>query len=326
MNVKILCTAILLFFIFNGCSQPSKGSIPDLYSISEVQSVEEESAADYESNSEKGTSESSSIRDISTYVTNQNKMQSFASSSAAKDLSFGDRQFIRTAELNFKVKDLVKTTYQLEDITLQHYGFVVRSEIRNEELSTEQTDISLDSSLVRVKYQLNTNLILRVPIAELDSTLKDISPLVGMMTSRVVSATDVSLSLLAEQLKQNRERAYNEDIAVGINKQRNKLDDVVDAQTARRDAQENADRSYLSSLSTKDKIEYSTITINLTQNPIFEESIVAKSIVIKEYQPSFGNKLKNAFFYGCNFITKIFLIFVYIWPLLLFGIAGFFIL
>lgn len=257
--------------------------------------------------------------------TSKNTGNGYTSSAAALDMKFGDREFIRTSEMKFKVDDIIKTTYQLEDIALKYGGFVVKSTIRNFYEDSKEINISADSAKLITKNRLESSIIMRVPAGRLDSTLKAIAPLVGRMDYREVVAKDVSLSLLSDKLKQDRENKFNSNVGNVVNSQRNKLNDVVDAENARRNAQERTDAAYISSLSVKDKIEYSTISINIYQKPFIKEEIISRTLAEKEYKIPFIEKLKEAFAFGWNIVVSTFLFLIYIWPFLLIAVVVWFV-
>ncbi len=100
----------------------------------------------------------------------------FISSSAAienkKDTA---HKFIRTADLKFKVKSVIKSTYNIEEITSRQGGFVTYTNLTSSIDKITPTAVSADSSLETTQYTVTNSITLRVPNIKLDTTLKEIS-------------------------------------------------------------------------------------------------------------------------------------------------------
>lgn len=303
--------ALMLLVMGISCSQGHKG-MKEESGYSDVSEISVESVSD--ANLDVSNIQSSDI----------DKSQGYTSSAAALDNArFGDRKFIRTSEMKFKVDNVIDATYKIEDITVQNGGFVEKSEIKNTGERTTFVDVSADSTQLITQYTLESYLRIRVPAQSLDSTLKAIAPLVGKMDYRVVEANDVSLSLLSDKLKQKRESVYSKRIENAVDAQSRKLNDVVDAEQSRKGAEESGDNAYLSSLSLKDRIEFSSVVIRMYQKEASRTEYVARMKKVEVYEPPFTEKMKDAFVFGCNVLANIVLFLTHIWVFILIAIVGY---
>lgn len=309
------CILVIASILIFGCSQGHK--------YSESQSVEESSpvaASEFEAIQNENTA----INELKDSKSEQ--FQGYTSSAAAFDNNrFGNRQFIRTSEMKFKVDNVINATYKIEDITLRNGGFVEKSEIKNAGEYTETIAFSADSAKLVTRYTLESYLRIRVPSQSLDSTLKAIAPLVGKMDYRIVEANDVSLSLHSDKLKQEREKAYSKRVEGAVDAGGRKLNDVVDAEKSRKDAQRSSDDAYLSTLSMSDKIEFSTVTIRMYQKEASKTEIIARAKEVEVYQTPFVEKMKDAFIFSCNILGNIVIFLTQVWVFIAIAIVAIFV-
>jgi hypothetical protein len=250
--------------------------------------------------------------------------ETYISSSAALE-NPGDttRRMIRTADIKFKVKDVIKATYNIESITVKNNGFVEKTNLASQTNYTKETTIKEDSTLLTTYYTVINELVLRVPNTQLDTTLKEIAQFVEFMDYRNISARDVTLDLLAKRLEQNRLTRYDSRMTNAIDNKGKRLDDVSDAEdnVLRRQAQ--ADEAKLANLQILDKIKFSTITLSLYQNQSIKYEVIAKEKTIKPYSVPFGTRFIDALKFGWTIIVEICLFLVNIWSLILVGILVF---
>ena len=73
--------------------------------------------------------------------------KSVSSSAAVENGKDTTHKFVRTADLKFKVKSVIKSTYDIEDITNQQGGFVTYTKLTSNINNVSTTAISTDSSL-----------------------------------------------------------------------------------------------------------------------------------------------------------------------------------
>ena len=98
-----------------------------------------------------------------------------SSSAAVVGKKEDGRKFVRTAELKFKAKSVVKATYDIEDIVNRLGGFVTYTNLSSTIDNTSSTQVSEDSTLETTYYTVNNTMTIRVANNKLDTTLKEIA-------------------------------------------------------------------------------------------------------------------------------------------------------
>ena len=249
--------------------------------------------------------------------------KSFISSSAAVETKDSTRRFIRTADLRFKVKNVIRSTYDIEGITASHGGFVTYTNLSSSVNKVNTTVISADSVLETTHYTVENYLVLRVPNVALDTVLKDISRNIDFLDHRIIKADDVALQILANNLTQKRIAKNEKRLTDAIDNQGRKLRETTSAEELLLNKQEQADKALIANFSLEDQINFSTINIHIYQRPSIRREVIANEKNIKAYTPGFGSKLLDAFKTGWDILIIILLFFVDIWPLLLFGAIGY---
>lgn len=236
----------------------------------------------------------------------------------------GLHKFIRTARLKFKVKNTASATYDIERVILRNSGFIIKSEIQDVEYYTSTTPISKDSVLITRKSAPQANMVLRVPVESLDTTLRQIAPLASKIDFRTVEAEDVTEKLLADRLAQERLAKKQQRIGNAITTRNGRLGDAISAEDALDQALLQADNVKLSTYAINDKINYSTIYIELYQDVFSytEKAVKEKEIAEYEYKPGFGEQALVALKNGWVALNVAFLALINIWPLIILLLVG----
>lgn len=248
----------------------------------------------------------------------------FTSSSAAvekgKDTT---RKFIRTADLKFKVKNVIHSTYDIENITLKNGGFVTYTNLTSHIDYVNTVKTSKDSSLEITHFTMLNNMVIRVPNTLLDTTLREIARNIHFLDYRVIKADDVALQLLSNSLTQKRIAKAENRLTNAIDNRGKKLKETTQAEELLLDKQEQADNAMISNLSLKDKIEYSTITLELYQSQNQKYQPIANAKTIADYEPHLGIKIWDSLQFGWTILEGIFLVIVKLWAVILAVILGF---
>jgi hypothetical protein len=247
-----------------------------------------------------------------------------SSSAAVVNPNDTARKMIRTANIKFKVKDVIKSTYNIETIVVNHNGFVESTDLSSYINQAKETCIKEDSILVTTYYSVVNTLVLRVPNTKLDTTLKEIAKLVDFMDFREICATDVTLDLLSKRLEQNRLVRYDRRMKSAIDDKGRRLNDISNAEDNLLYKQEQADEAKLANLKILDKIKFSTITLHLYQNQSIRYEVIAKEKKIKQYTTPFLSRFVDALAFGWTIIVEIFIFLVNIWSIILLVVLVFF--
>lgn len=249
---------------------------------------------------------------------------SFMSSSAAvvKDST---RKFIRTADIKFRVKDVLGATYQIENVVNRFDGFVTYTNLKSDVAYTEETQVSADSTLETTYFTVVNNITLRVPNSQLDTTLKSIAGLVDFMDYRIIKADDVALDILANQMEQKRLDRHQKRLTDAIDRKGKQLEETDNSEDNLLRKQEQGDASKIETMRLTDKIEFSTVNLDIYQRQEIRRELLGNQKNIAAYEPSFLLKLKEALLFGWNMLEAILLFVVRIWGFLAFALAAYFI-
>ncbi len=244
-----------------------------------------------------------------------------SSSAAVEKGSDTSRRFIRTAELKFRVPDVIKATYKVEDIIRLNGGFVAYSNLTSDLNYEDNKSVTADSTLIITHFTINNTMTLRVPNILLDTTLKQIAPLIEFLDYRIINAKDVALDILTNRLAQIRAQKHDQRLSKVVDNKDSKGADVTSAAESLLNSQEAADQALISNLTLKDQIQFSTISIQMYQRQSVKYSLVANEKNIRAYEPGFFARLWNAVQTGFDYL-KDFIIFLFsIWWFILLIVA-----
>lgn len=232
-----------------------------------------------------------------------------SSSAAVQNSHDSIHQFVRTADLKFKVNNVGQTTAVVEDIANRQGGFVTYTHLASDIDHVSTIPVSPDSSLETTYFTVTNSMVLRVPNTKLDTTLKEIARTVDYLDYRIIKADDVALQLLSNELTEQRAGQHQNRLIKAIDNRSSKLKETVEAEEAVSDKQLQAHQSLLSSRLLMDQIKFSTVNLNLYQGQALRRELVFNNRDIPAYEPSFGSRLLGSFMAGWRMLQT-FLVFV----------------
>jgi hypothetical protein len=233
------------------------------------------------------------------------------------------RKFIRTAEMQFRVKNVLQATYSIEEIAKQFDGFVTYTHLASTINKKTVTPVSVDSSLETLYYTVDNDITLRVPNTKLDTTLKTISLLIDYLDYRTIKAEDVALQMLTNKLAQDRANKSSKRIEGDIDEQGRKLKKTTVAEELLNQTREQADAAKIANLTLQDKIKFSTITLNIYQRQTIKRELIANDKNIDAYTPGFGTQLGHALKWGWHLLEEVIVFVVRLWGLVLLGLFAY---
>ncbi|MBI3220149.1 MAG: DUF4349 domain-containing protein [Bacteroidetes bacterium] len=255
-------------------------------------------------------------------IVSYNSLSGNTSSSAAvvnqKDTT---HRFIRTADLKFKVKNVVKATYTIEDIVARQDGFVTYTNLSSDVNYTSTKAISADSSLVTTAFTVSNTMVLRVPNVKLDTTLKLIGRTIDFLDYRVIKAEDVALQILSNSLSQKRASKSEKRLTNAIDQRGKKLLETTAAEELLDQKQAPADQARIANLGLNDQINYSTINLQIYQRQDQHREIIVNEKHMDEYEPSFGSRIVDSLQTGWKALENLLVFITRLWVFLLIGVA-----
>lgn len=257
-------------------------------------------------------------------ATENNIAADTVSSSAAVEKEGSTRKFVRTADLKFKVKNVTKSTYAIENITNKFDGFVTYTNLQSNILDKFETKISQDSTLETTRYNVENNITIRVPNKRLDTVIKCIAKQIDFLDYRVIKADDVSLKILSNQLAQNRSVTNEKRVEKAIDTKGKKINDIMDAENNLAYQKEQKDNTKLENLSLQDQVNFSTLSIQIYQRESVKQEMNAGSKDEEYYKPNIGIRILDSLKTGWYVLLDILVFIAKIWWLILVYIGGFF--
>ena len=247
---------------------------------------------------------------------------SYISSTAAVENKVEGRKFIRTADLKFRVKDVIQSTYTIEAITTNMHGFVTHTKLSSEIENIDRTEMSADSSLISTTYRVINTINIRVPNTLLDSTLKDIAKQVVFLDYRTIDAEDVQLQLHANQLTEKRNSHFQKRVTDSGAHTDKKMGNLS-AEESLLMTQEQKDNAQLDNLKLNDQINYSNISLYLYQNQTVQHEMVSNNRT-DAFEPGFLFKLWESIKIGWHSFASFILSLTKIWVFILVAVVMYF--
>lgn len=246
-----------------------------------------------------------------------------SSSAAVENPQDSVHKFIRTANLKFKVKDVILSTYDIENIIGQQSGFVTSTKLESTVDNVTNTSISDDSSLVSTYYTVANTMELRVPSVKLDTTLKEIARNIDFLDYRIIQAQDVALQILTNELTQKRIAKNENRLTSAIDNRGKKLDETASAEDLLLNKQEQADNAKIANLSLSEQISFSTITLSIYQKQSVKRELVSNEKNITAYKPALRDQLLESLQQGLDILVSIVVFVAKLWAIILLGILAY---
>jgi hypothetical protein len=259
---------------------------------------------------------------ISEAVTSDSEKSAPISSSAAVEKNDGKRKFIRTADVKFRVKNVAKSTYSIENTTTKFGGFVTYTNLQSRIHEIDQTAISQDSLLETTKFSVENNMTIRVPNNQLDTVLKCIVKEIDFLDYRLIKADDVALKILTNELEQKRNTEHEKRLENAIDSKGKKLNQIVDAEIDLNTKKEQSDQAKLLNLALEDQINFSTLTLQLYQREVIKRELLPNEKNINAYRPHLGLKIIDGLRAGWYMLEEIIAFIIQLWALILLAGIG----
>ncbi len=247
-----------------------------------------------------------------------------SSSAAVENANDTTHKFVRTADLKFKVNSVIKSTYDIENITNQQGGFVTYTNLTSNIHNVSVIAISADSSLETTNYLVTNTITVRVPNTKLDTTLKEIARNIDFLDYRIIKADDVALSILSNNLAQKRAAKNEQRLSKAIDSKGKRLNKTTVAEEVLSSKQEQADNVKISNFSLKDQINFSTIQLSIYQRETIKREVISNDKNISAYEPEFISKFIESLKSGWEILANFILFLTKFWGLFLLVVVVYF--
>ena len=239
------------------------------------------------------------------------------------DIEIEGKTLLVTANANFKVADVVKSSDAIESLTRQQGGYVALSNTTNIE-SDSRTFTQGAQIVTLTTYYRQATMTVRIPREKVSAFLKQVQQQVAFLNEQEFSAQDVTLDIYREQLAAK----LNSDMASELAQERLNSENAkdqrsnVDSITATYSARQQQQYAQLQQMDIADKVKYSTIELTFTQpNSNYKETTQNLDMIVDAERPSFGSQVSESFKTGWEMLRSVVLGIIQLWWLvILFGV------
>ncbi len=226
-----------------------------------------------------------------------------------------NHRFVRTADLAFRVKDVVQATLGIEDIVKAHGGWIVNTRLRSEPRGSQSILVSEDSLLELSYYELMNTVSLRLPDKELDVALREIGAWVDLFDHRDITADDIKLRMTANAMAERRAKAHSQRLGRAIDDRGRRLRETVSAEEAMLASEEKRDQNILNNMDLSDRVAFSTVSLDIHQPTLTRREMKASEKALSAYMPSLGSRVLDALADGWRLIEMFLTGLIAIWPI-----------
>jgi hypothetical protein len=229
------------------------------------------------------------------------------------------RKILREADVKTKVQNTERATYQVEQLARRWHGYVMANQFDNRVMKSENVQISTDSLLEIQQIQAVNSMTVRVPNAELDTFLAELSRIYVHLDNRTVHVTDMTSTFLTNYLKAKQREQSAARLAQATDEKGKRLSDITQAEQSRLQMTDAAVEQQVENLETDYKIAFSTVRIELYQEPIVTKTMQA---CVPPTTATFGFRCQQALANGWAFLGNVFVLLLNLWVLIVVGVLG----
>ena len=236
-------------------------------------------------------------------------------SSSAATFDDGQRKFIRTAQAQFRVKDVYTSALAIEDVAAQQGGFVVDNDISAQTLSVQRRPAGDGKLLELAEYTVRGTLTVRVPSDKTQAFIRAIATQMEFLDQRGFDAADAQFQMLRQQLAYQREQQAQLELGQAV-QSGDRLDRKADVIAARTGSKLQRDEALIQQKEFEDRVAFSTINLTLYQlSKIRQTEMVDVEAVFEKHSPGFFWRLFSALRVGWYGLLDLLLALLQVWPL-----------
>jgi hypothetical protein len=243
-------------------------------------------------------------------------------SSTAATYVDNERKFVRTANAQFRVKDVYQSAMTIENVVASHGGFVVKNDINSEIENVRRYPKDSKTLLEFTEFSVRGTMSVRVPSAKTQDFLRAIANQIEFLNNRNFAAQDVQFNLLRQQLEYQRSQDTQRQLG-DIAQAPGKVADRAEVVTSQLDIKAQRDEATVQRKEVEDKVSFSTIDLSLYQLSKVQQAEVANvDAMIDANRPGFFSQLRDAMSTGWRGFLALIVALSTLWPLWLLMAAG----
>ena len=225
-----------------------------------------------------------------------------------------DAKLVKTASMDFKVKDVYQSSARISEAAVGLGGLVTHHDINSSLDNSKSIPLSNDSSLIVSSYVTHAEMYVRVPSAKLEEFMRQVASQATFINKSNLDIDDRSIDYLAQTLKQQSRQKI-----VGSQVEKNNLK-TKDALTLA-DEQDKIINQKTNNLYTDAAVKYSMVQLSFLQNAYIRKESIANND-LNSYQSPFYKRLGDALVLGCIYFGDLLVGIAHLWAFILLGILG----
>ena len=244
--------------------------------------------------------------------------------SSATSYVDAQRKFVRTANADFRVRDVYESAIAIENIVAKLDGFVVNNQIGANVDRVNRYPIGNAKLMELAEYTVRGNLTVRVPSDKTQDFLRAMVTQIEFLDQRNFEARDVQFELLRKQLEFLRNQEAQKQLG-DLSTSPGKIADKAAVISGQNDAKANRDEAAVVQKEVEDKVAFSTISLSLYQlSKVRKTEMDDVDAIAKAIRPGFFSRLFSAFSTGWYGLLDIVIELFSLWPLWLAAGLGIF--
>lgn len=235
--------------------------------------------------------------------------------SSAATYTDAQRKFIRTAQANFRVKDVYEAALAIEDAVAAQGGFVTGNEITADVQDVTRQPIGGGKLVELAEYTVRGELTVRVPSDKTQPFLRSIAKYMEFLDRRNFAAADAQFELLRQQLAYQRNQEAQQELGQAKD-EGGKLGQKATVISARNQAKSGRDEALIAQKEFEDRVEFATLNLSLYQLPKLRRTEMADmQAAVRDSGPGFFSRLGESLRAGWFGLLEVGLVLAGLWPL-----------
>jgi hypothetical protein len=233
--------------------------------------------------------------DIAMENTSSNTVQDFKTTipttKGSSQRSYEHLKIIKTADAKLKVRHLDSCTSKSQELITKWNGYVA------------------DMRYTQNDYQLRNRMVFKVPSANFDALLKDLTSLAEFVDYKNITSQDITADYVDLTTRLATKKQVKEKYDQILRSKAKTVDEVLKTEEKLRILQEEIEAAEGRLKMMNNQVSLSTIQIDFYQTVAYQKEP-------ESYVMTFGDKATNSLGYGWDFLKGLSLAFLTIWPLL----------
>lgn len=231
--------------------------------------------------------------------------------------TLAQRLLVHTVTVEFRVRDVAKTTFFVEQLTTRLGGWIERSDIQSVIEYELREPISTDSALQILRFYYQNNMNVRLPWQKIDTFLLSIVPYVEFLNSRHVSVTDITYDVMLIRLRQQAIDNFYKRMTQKAGSSAGKVSDFATVEQTILHQLERKNEAKIEEEKQLDRVAFSLIQLNFREDTKISKRVIVNPELNRKHYTQYGTRLWNALKKGWYDLLDFIVFIVQSWFILL---------